>query len=633
MSLNAGSDNKALVLQATDIVELIGQSVALKRRGKDFVGLCPFHQEKSPSFHVSPSKQFFHCYGCKSSGNAIDFVIKRDRVEFIDALRVLAERAGIELSRRGNDKQKAGERQLLFDAQSAACAFFENWLAHPETGKTAREYLAKRGFNAATIKQFQIGLAVDSWDALLKSATMRKFPPGVLAMAGLVKPRQNGDGFYDAFRNRIMFPIFEEAQARIIAFGGRVMPGSEDPAKYLNSPETPLFSKSKSVYGLNFARQRMIETGTAVVVEGYTDVVMAHQYGATNVVSILGTAMTEQHVNLLRRFAKKIVLLFDADEAGNVAVDRSVELFLTRDVEIAIASMPEGIDPDEYVMQNGAEGFEKLVNEARDVLSYTWANMSRQFQDAKDDLTSQQKAVESYLQLLSSARDAGPVDGLRWGAVLTRVSRMTGIPIDDLHARFRKKKAVIRTPVVQVTPEPLAAEAASPPSAPAEAVVKIPQDRRLAERQMLGILLREPQRWHQVGQVLHPEDFGDPGHRRLAETYWQHQQDLGEPVFSEFLGELGELGDPRIKDLAVELIELAQELVEVDQTLQGALNFFEEERKRREAEKHLAELRRISQQSAAPPQDVEQKWAEFVKNNQTVDPKRLGPVRRFKSGS
>jgi hypothetical protein len=216
---------------------------------------------------------------------------------------------------------------------------------------------------------------------------------------------------------------------------------------------------------------------------------------------------------------------------------------------------------------------------------------------------------------------------MRWGAVLTRVSRMTGIPIDELHARFRKKKAAV-TPRV-ASPEPLAAEAAGP-AKPELPVVKIPRDRKLAERQMLGILLREPQRWHQVGLVLHPEDFGDPAHRKLAETYWQHQQDLGEPVFSEFLGELTA---PGAKDLAVELMELAEELLEVDQTLQGALNFIEEERKRREAEKHLAELRRISQQSAAPPQDVEQKWAEFVKNNQTVDPKRLGPVRRFRSGS
>src|SRR4051812_13223118 len=240
-SSSAGGDSRGQVLAATDIVELIGQSVALKRRGKDFVGLCPFHQEKTPSFHVSPAKQFFHCYGCKAGGNAIDFVIKRDRVEFIDALRLLAERSGIDLPRHGGaDKQKAGERQLLFDAQSAACGLFENSLSHPEIGRAARDYLTGRGFNAETIKQFRIGLAVESWEMLLRSPAMRKFPPGVLTAAGLLKPRQNGEGFYDTFRDRIMFPIMEEAQARIIAFGGRRMSDDQTVAKYLNSPETPL---------------------------------------------------------------------------------------------------------------------------------------------------------------------------------------------------------------------------------------------------------------------------------------------------------------------------------------------------------------------------------------------------------
>jgi DNA primase len=617
MSHSAAGDNKAQVLQATDIVELIGQSVALKRRGSKFVGLCPFHQEKTPSFSVDPAKQFFHCFGCKAGGNAIDFVMKRDRVEFLDALRVLAERAGIELSLgRGGERQKAGERQMLFDAQSAACAFFENWLADEKTGKAARDYLAKRGFTADTIKLFRVGLAVESWDALLKSPAVRKFPPGVLAMAGLVKPRQTGDGYYDTFRNRIMFPIFEEAQARIIAFGGRVMPGSEDPAKYLNSPETPLFSKSKCVYGLNFARQRMIETGTAVVVEGYTDVMMAHQYGASNVVSILGTAMTEQHVNLLRRFAKKIVLLFDADEAGSVAVDRSVELFLTRDVEIAIASMPAGIDPDEYLMQHGADGFDKLVGEARDVLSYKWSQMMRQFNDASDDLTGQQKAVESYLQLLSAARESGPVDQMRWGAVLSRVSRLTEIPIDDLHRRFRKKKTAVPS-VTDGAVEQVAA------------VAKLPLAQELAERQMLGILLREPSRWHELRNQIHAEDFADPERRALAQAYWEHQQHVGEPVFSEFLSDLQ---NEASKELAVDLVDLAEQLGEVEETLNGALKYLEEERKRREEQKQLAELRRISQQNAGP-EATKEPFEMFVKNNQVADLRRLGPVRRFKPGS
>jgi DNA primase len=291
--------------------------------------------------------------------------------------------------------------------------------------------------------------------------------------------------------------------------------------------------------------------------------------------------------------------------------------------------MPEGVDPDEYLMQHGADGFDKLVNEgARDVLSYKWEQMHRLFRASADDLTGQQKAVEAYLELLSNARESGPVDNMRWGAALTRVSRLTGIPIDDLHARFRKRKVSAPRPAV---PEVPGSPAASVDEAGAAGAVRIPLARALAERQMLGILLREPQRWHKIGQSLHPEDFVEPGHRRLADVYWQHQQDVGEPVFSEFLGVLE---DGAVKDLAIGLMELAEQLEQVEETVNGALLFFEEERHRQGAQKQLAEIRRISQQTAGPASsDVEAKWAEFVKNNQSLDLRRLGPVRRFKSGS
>ena len=255
-------DYKSQVLAATDIVQLVGASVKLVRKGRDFWGCCPFHSEKSPSFKVSPEKQFYYCFGCKEKGNAIDFVMKRDRVEFMDALRSLGQAAGIEMQQTGSMKQKAGERQVLLDAHSAACAFFEKLLAHPQHGAPARAYLEQRGFTAETIKRFQVGLAPDAWDGLLKSPVGRKFTPPQLALAGLVKKRDKGDGYYDTFRNRLMFPIRDES-GRIIAFGGRVMPGSQDPAKYLNSPETPLFSKGRCVFGLDLARQKIVETRTA----------------------------------------------------------------------------------------------------------------------------------------------------------------------------------------------------------------------------------------------------------------------------------------------------------------------------------------------------------------------------------
>lgn len=628
----SGSDYKTQVLAAVDIVELVGRTVSLKRAGRDYKGLCPFHQEKTPSFTVSPSKQYFYCYGCKKGGDPITFVMERDRVAFLDALRALGEQAGIPMPAKfsgGGSKEKAGERQALLEACSAACSFFEKSLAQPDWGAAARAYLDQRGINAESVKRFQVGLAVDSWDALLRSAVGRKFTPQQLAMAGLVKPRNTGDGYYDTFRNRLIFPIRDE-NGRVIAFGGRVMPGSEDPAKYLNSPETPLFSKGKSVFGLDLARQRIVETRTAVVVEGYTDVVVAHQYGVSNVVSVLGTAMTEQHVNTLRRFADRIVLLFDADTAGDLAVDRAVGLFLTQPVEIAIASMPADVDPDEYLLEHGAEGFDKMLAAAADALTYKWKQLARRFNENGNSLTGQQKAVEEYLKTLADARGTGAVDTIRWGQAVSRVSRLTGIPVEDLNRRFGRPKNT--PPRNQRGPSSNAASAyggatgASRP--PASRRVLSAQDR--AERWILGILLLEPRRWAVVQQSVGVSDFTDDARRRLAELYWQHQRDEGEPVFNEFLGLIrdgapaahsaapagstgefppGEAGADQsagavltgapaedLIELAIETVDEVEALANVDVTLTEALAHFELSRRRSEDQKLLPELRRTSEE-------------------------------------
>lgn len=587
-------EGKALVLQATDIVQLIGQTVSLKRRGKDYVGLCPFHQEKTPSFHVSPGKQFFHCYGCKEGGNAIDFVIKRDRIEFKEALQVLADRAGITLPKRGVSAP-AGERQLLLEANSAACSLFEKYLSDPELGKPARDYLEERGFEPATIKKFQIGLAIDSWDALLKSPLVKKFPASLLQQAGLVKARESG-GHYDTFRNRLMFPIRDE-NARIIGFGGRVMPGSEDPAKYLNSPETPLFSKGRCIYGLDHARQKIVETQTVAVVEGYTDVVMAHQFGAANVVSILGTAMTEQHVAILRRFAEKIVLLFDADSAGETAMNRAVELFLTQPVEIAIASIPEELDPDEYLLKHGAAEFQKLLDSASDALEFRWKRLSRGFEES-GSLTARQRAVSEYMELLSQAKGSGPVDTIRWGTALSRVSRLTEIPVDELHRKFKTRPGVRRAGAAPAVP------------APGRAAPQVPVARVTAEEGVLAVLLVEPARWNLVQQHLQPVDFTDESRRRIAEAYWDHQRDEGAPMFAEFLDLLTAAED---KQLAMRLVSRIEEQLPDDSTrpqrveelLDMWLGYFADERERHDTRQTVAQLRRTTDRAAAEVDEVE----------------------------
>ena len=539
------TDDKAQVLQAINIVELIGQSVVLKRRGKDYVGLCPFHQEKTPSFHVSPSGQFFYCYGCKAGGNAIDFVMRRDRIEFREALEALARQAGIELSRLAKDRQSTSQRQALLDAHTAAGRFFGNLLVHPQQGLAARQYLSQRGFTDQALQEFGVGVAADAWDALLKGPVGRKFGPQVLTAAGLVKPREGGDGHYDTFRNRIMFPIRDE-QGRTIAFGGRVMPGSTDPAKYLNSPETALFSKGRAVFGLDLARQRIQESKTVAVVEGYTDVLMAHQFGVRQVVSVLGDS----------------------------AVARLVELFLTQPVEIAVASMPEGTDPDEFLLKHGAAEFQKLLAGAVDALTYAWKRLQRQLVVTDGDMTGQQKAVQQYLELLASARGSGPVDVLRWGQALTRVARLTHIPVEDLHRRFRPRRAAPRRPAPAAK-----AEGPAETRAAANGVER-------SERWILGALLQQPSLWHEAQTSIGADDFSDADRRALASLYWEHQRNEGEPVLAEWLSEL----PPEMASLALELANEVEQLQDVEEAMELALRHLAEVRRRREERRILGEL-------------------------------------------
>jgi DNA primase len=591
---------KSQVIAATNIVELIGKTVSLKKAGRNYVGLCPFHSEKSPSFNVDPVKQFYHCFGCKKSGDVITFVMERDRIGFLDALRLLGDAAGMEMPRfnTGAAKEKAGQRKLLLDANSAAGVFFEKLLADGVIGKAGRAYLQERGFNDESVKNFHIGLAANAWDGLLRSPLMKAYPPQLLAAAGLVKTRESGTGFYDTFRNRLMFPIRDE-NGRVIAFGGRVMPGSEDKAKYLNSPETPVFSKSRTLFGLDLARQKIVETRTVAVVEGYTDVVMAHQYGATNVVSPLGTALTDGHVQILRRFADRIVLLFDADAAGDLAVNRAVELFLTQPVEIAIASMPDGVDPDEFLLANGLPAFEAVLKNAADALTYKWKQLSRAFNASGNDLTGQQHAVEQYLELLAGARGSGPVDSLRWGSALARVSRLTDIPVEDLNRRFRQKKAkpVMARPVrtqpatfgndVQGDGSNEPTNGSPPPRKPTGPLTA--RDR--SERWILSILLNQPHRWSDLQHQVTVQHFGDQDRRQLAEAYWNHQRDEGEPAFNEFLASLA---DVNLQSLAVSLVEEFETMHEPEDRLKEAVAFLVKERQQEEENKQIAIDRRTS---------------------------------------
>jgi DNA primase len=377
------------IKERIDIVDFISAYVPLRKAGRNFVGFCPFHpNSRTPAFTVFPDTQSYHCFGCKASGTVFDFLIQREGLEFKDALEQLAQRAGVQLKERSQqDEQADRQRTRLLDINAAAATFFHHLLVKSPKGDLARAYVAKRQIDQPTVEAFQLGYSVDDWSALLSYLTDRKgFEPEEIAAAGLAIQRENG-GYYDRFRGRLMFPI-RNAKGEIIAFGGRAL-GDAEP-KYMNSPQTPLFDKSRVLYGLDLARDAIRSNDAVVIVEGYVDVIIAHQYGFRNVVAPLGTALTGEHVGVVKKLARHLFLALDADDAGVRATLKGVKtleenldsrsvLLTTKeglirwenelDVLIKVINLPSGKDPDE-VIQSNPDQWRALVAGAQPLMDF-----------------------------------------------------------------------------------------------------------------------------------------------------------------------------------------------------------------------------------------------------------------------
>ena len=380
------------VRDASDIVRIVGQHVALKPRGREFVGLCPFHDDHSPSMNVIPAKQIFHCFVCGTGGDVFSFVQKFHRMEFREAIKYLAEQAGIELTpSRAAGGAASGEsggsgisRQDLLKASGTAAEFFRAVLKRDDLGAAAREVIERRGISKEMCERFMIGAAPDRWDGLLLTVRSKQLAPAAFVEAGLLKKREQSDGLYDTFRNRLMFPITDQL-GRVIAFGGRRI-NDEDEPKYVNSPESRLFRKSATLYALHQAAKEIQRAGRAIVTEGYTDVIACHQAGFTNAVATLGTALTREHAAVLRRLCDTVVLLFDGDQAGEKAAERAVEVFFGEAIDVRIAtlkSVTDAKDPDELLKREGGrELFEKAIDQSVDLLEFRFARLRSRLEGA-----------------------------------------------------------------------------------------------------------------------------------------------------------------------------------------------------------------------------------------------------------
>jgi len=431
-----GDDIKERVRDATDIADLVASYITLRRQGKNLVGLCPWHDDSKPSFNVNPERQTFRCWVCDIGGDVYSFLMRMEKIEFREALEQLAERAGIDLPR-GRGALPVDERKSLHAVLTWACDRFADHLRRAPEAEPARAYLRDRGLSAATIERFHLGHAPAAWDWLLRQAPAAGFSAELLARAGLAVERQERGGHYDRFRDRVMFPI-RDPQGRCVAFGGRVLPGSTEGAKYINSPETPVFSKSSLLYGLDSARDGMARTGRAVVVEGYTDCLAARQVGCDDVVAVLGTALGDRHAKLLRRYADRLVLVLDGDDAGRRRADEVLDVLLAEPIDIRIARMPDGVDPCEFALEEGRAAFEALVESAVDALDYRLEEAAAKVTGRGDDAAL--TAVESVLVALSRVSDRSSLAPsqrrLREDQILGRLSRRFGLSRDALLGRL-----------------------------------------------------------------------------------------------------------------------------------------------------------------------------------------------------
>lgn len=413
------------IKEANDIVDVISESVRLKKSGRSFSGLCPFHNEKSPSFSVSQEKQIYKCFGCGESGNVITFVMKNKHMPFMDAIKFLADRSNIVLQEEARVNPTARKKELLYKVNVEAGRFFYSNL---RANKIAKEYFLNRGIREETIKKFGLGYAKDSWNNLLFHLRKLGYSDNVLLEAGLVLTSEKTGNNYDRFRNRVMFPVFDY-RGKVIGFGGRVLDDSKP--KYLNSPETLVFQKGTNLYGLNFAIKSNMQERYFIMVEGYMDLITLHQYGITNVVASLGTALTENQARLLKRYADKVIISYDADVAGQTATVRGLEILKNAGFDVRVLSIPQGKDPDEYVRSNGKEAFIKLINDAEGLVDYRIkkAGENINFKDSNDLIRYGKKVTEILAQVNSIEKDI----------YIKKISENTGIREQALYDLLSKE--------------------------------------------------------------------------------------------------------------------------------------------------------------------------------------------------
>lgn len=484
------------VRDSFDIVDFISGYVPLKKAGQNYRGLCPFHQEKSPSFNVNPARQIFHCFGCGAGGNIFRFLERVEGISFPEAVRELAAKAGISIpeERRGSRNPEAEEeKEALVRINAEALVFYHQLLMHDPRAEAARAYLTKRKVDRALWDEFSLGYALPAWDALLRHLTEKGFTPRQVERAGLAIAKKDGAGHYDRFRGRVLFPI-KGVGGRVVAFGGRIIDAEATPEqpKYLNSPETPVYTKGDNLYALGVAKEHIRRQGYALLVEGYMDALMCHQFGVKNAVATLGTALTPSQLRLLGRFAKKVAFLYDADPAGLNAMTRSLDLFIEAGIRANIVILPQGDDPDSFLLREGAPGLAPLLKNSVRLAEYSLGEILKRGKAGSDD--DRLASIEEALRLLAKIPSA-----IERAELVGKVAAETGVDEallkEELHRKTRSGTSIAK-PKERIKP---AASASSK-----------------AEDTLVHLMLVDRDACRRALAEISPADFRDPVLARIV---------------------------------------------------------------------------------------------------------------------
>jgi DNA primase len=543
-------DAKEQVRQATDIVELVGKHLELRRAGRGYVGRCPWHDDRRPSLQVNPDRQTWKCWVCDIGGDVFSFVMKREGCDFVEALKMLADRAGITLGPSQQKKAAPGspdDKNTLYQCCDWAAKQFHEFLLRAESAEIARQYVEERNITPASVERFKVGFSPNDWGWILDRARNTPFSPKVLEAVGLVGKSDRSGNYYDRFKGRVIFPI-RDTQARTIAFGGRILPklADENAAKYVNSPETRLYTKSDTLYALDIVRNNISKSRQLTVVEGYTDVILCHQHGVDNVVACCGTALNERHIRLLKRFADTVYLVLDGDAAGQSRTNDILELFVAAQMDLRIMTLPEELDPAEFMEERGGEAFRKLLGGAIDALEHKIRTATRGIDLARDTHRAN-LALEDILTTIARGMPPGTIDaaGLRAQQLIARLARQFALDEGDVRTRFNQLRRGVKSKY----------EDLSQPVDPAAGDHKL-SALSPTEIELVEILVLHPELAPTALSDLADDDLASGTSREIIQTYRRLEEGGQSLAFNTVLAEIE---DPQLKHVLVELDDLAQE--------------------------------------------------------------------------